>query len=100
MCGLSGLEAQNLTKVFGGGGSPAYHDADIVITWQSRVKKFPAKPGTRWTGSFRDRPLPCCPDLRGPARIAVAIVCQDMRLEDAANLYFTGSGSDARRRHG
>ncbi len=85
VCGLSGLEAQNLTKVFGGGGSPAYMMplSDHMATHR---KKF------REAWAAMDRDFTGCPD--SPARIAVSVICQDVRLDDVARLYFRGSDAE------
>lgn len=86
--GLIGVGAQNLTRVCGGGGDPAYM-TPLSETMANARQEF------RRAWDAMDGRLGMVTH-RGPARLCVAVLCQEMRFEDAARLYVATGSTEER----
>lgn len=92
--GLTGLGAQDLSRVVGGGGDPAYMTPSSEGIMSSRQEFRRACKAMGWYED--DSGAAGFAMYRGAGRITVALLCQEMSFEDAARTYMPGGSTEER----
>lgn len=92
--GLTGLGAQDLSRVVGGSGDPAYMTPSSENVMSSRQDFRRACKAMGWYED--DSGVAGFAMYRGAGRITVALLCQEMGFEDAARTYMPGGSTEER----
>lgn len=92
--GLTGIGAQDLSRVVGGGGDPAYMTPSSETAAASRTEFRRACRAMGWYED--DGGQAGFAMYRGAGRITVALLCHEMAFEDAARLYMPGGSTEER----